>query len=61
MPDIMGPDLANIMRGRRPEMQVMLLSHYPDGRILLLNYGWYFTILYGEVRDQGTDGFDTRK
>jgi len=76
MPDIMGPDLANIMRERRPDMRVMLLSHYPDGRILLLNYGWYFIkkvflpavllsrvneVLYGEVRDQGTDVFDTRK
>jgi two-component system cell cycle sensor histidine kinase/response regulator CckA len=75
MPDMMGPDLAAAMKERRPEMRVMLMSHYPDGRILLLNYGWYFieklalssalparvkALLSSSTFDQGTDRFDTR-
>jgi len=75
MPGISGPALALKLKESRPEMRVMLMSGYPDGALLVLNYGWYFIqkpfvavqlvakineVLYGEVRDQGTDHFDVR-
>jgi DNA-binding NtrC family response regulator len=76
MPDMSGPDLALKLKGVRPDMRVMLMSGYPDGGMLVLNYGWHFIqkpfvavtlvakineILHEELRDQGTDHFDTRK
>jgi DNA-binding NtrC family response regulator len=76
MPGMTGPDLASALKERRPDMRVMLMSGYPDGALLLLNYGWHFIakpfmpqVLLGKVRDilasaeqaQGTDQFDTRK
>ena len=74
MPGISGPDLAKRLKQRRPEMRVMLMSGYSED-MLILNYGWYFIqkpflpkalmgkvndLLHSEVRDQGTDHFDTR-
>ena len=74
MPGISGPELANKLKQQRPQMRVMLMSGYSEG-MLILNYGWYFLqkpflsealmgkvndVLHGEVRDQGTDHFDTR-
>src|SRR5712664_827686 len=35
-----GPELAKQIKTRRPEMRVILMSAFPDGAILLLNYGW---------------------
>jgi two-component system, cell cycle sensor histidine kinase and response regulator CckA len=76
MPDIMGPELAMSMKKRRPDMRVMFMSHYPDGGMLLLNYGWYFTkklflpvVLLAKVNEvlssaepeQGIEHFDTRR
>ena len=76
MPDMSGPDLAQKLKKLRPEMRVMLMSGYPDGAMLVLNYGWHFIekpfvavqlvakineVLAEEMRDQGTDHFDTRK
>jgi len=70
-----GPDFAKSMKERRPEMLVMFMSGYPDGALLVLNYGWQFIKkpfvageLVNKIRDllistktsQGTDGFDTR-
>jgi DNA-binding NtrC family response regulator len=75
MPDISGPDLAELLKKQRPEMRVMLMSGYADGAMLVLNHGWHFIqkpflptallgrvtdILHTEVRDQGTDHFDPR-
>jgi DNA-binding NtrC family response regulator len=75
MPDISGPDLALKLKKLRPEMRVILMSGYPGGGMLVLNYGWYFIqkpfvpvqlvakineVLDGEMRDQGTDHFDAR-
>src|SRR5690349_15907300 len=37
-----GPELAKAMLERRTEMRVMFMSGYPDGALLLLNYGWHF-------------------
>jgi two-component system cell cycle sensor histidine kinase/response regulator CckA len=76
MPDMSGPDLALKLKELRPEMRVILMSGYPGGGMLFLNYGWHFIekpfvpvqlvakineILNEELRDQGTDHFDTRK
>src|ERR1041385_6217571 len=75
MPGISGPALALKLKESRPEMRVILMSGYPDGAMLVLNYGWYFIqkpfvsvqlvakineVLSGETRDQGTDHFDIR-
>ena len=76
MPDMCGPELADMLKLRRPEMRVMLMSGYADGAMLVLNHGWHFIqkpflpvallgrvtdALHTEVRDQGTDHFDPRK
>ena len=76
MPDTCGPDLADVLKQRRPEMRVMLMSGYADGAMLVLNHGWHFIqkpflpaalvrgvidVLHTKVRDQGTDHFDPRK
>ena len=75
MPDMSGPVVAKILKNRRPEMRVMLMSGYPDGDMLFLNYGWHFIekpflaaklvervndILHTPLRSQGEDHFDTR-
>jgi two-component system cell cycle sensor histidine kinase/response regulator CckA len=76
MPDISGPDLALKLKALRPEMRLILMSGYPSGAMLVLNYGWYFIdkpfvaaqlvarvneVLDGDTRDQGTNHFDTRQ
>ena len=76
MPDMSGPDLALQLKELRPQMRVMLMSGYPDGAMLVLNYGWHFIekpfvpaqlvakineVLGEEMRDQGTDHFDPPK
>ena len=73
MPEMCGPDLARLLKQRRPEMRVMLMSGYADGAMLVLNHGWHFIqkpflpnalvggvieVLHTKVRDQGTDHFD---
>src|SRR5437868_5225029 len=42
MEDMSGPDLALKLKALRPEMRVILMSGYPDGALLVLNYGWHF-------------------
>ena len=57
-------------------MRVALMSGYPGGALLLLNYGWHYIekpfvasalvskikdILRSETREQTTDRFDTLK
>ncbi len=76
MPDMSGPDLAKLLKQRRPEMRVMLMSGFADGAMLVLNHGWHFIqkpflpralvgrvtdVLHTKVRDQATDHFDPRK
>jgi two-component system, cell cycle sensor histidine kinase and response regulator CckA len=76
MPDMSGPDLALKLKELRPDMRVILMSGYDGGGMLVLNYGWHFIekpfvavqlvakineVLDEEMRDQGTDHFDTRK
>jgi DNA-binding NtrC family response regulator len=71
-----GPSLAKKLKERRPQMRVMLMSGYPGGALLVLNYGWHYIekpfvasalvskikeILRGETREQATDRFDTLK
>lgn len=42
MPEMVGPDLAARLKVQRPDMRVMLMSGYPHGARLVLNYGWHF-------------------
>jgi two-component system, cell cycle sensor histidine kinase and response regulator CckA len=74
IPQTTGPDLAAALQKVRQSMHVMLISGFPGGDLLVLNYGWYFiqkhaiaTVLVERVnevlhtprRDQGTDRFLT--
>jgi two-component system, cell cycle sensor histidine kinase and response regulator CckA len=76
MPGMTGPDLAKKLKDERPKMRIILMSAYPDGAMLVLNYGWHFIqkpfmplalvgrikdVLGSKTREQGTDHFDTRK
>ncbi len=76
MPVMSGSQLANRIHEHRPETRVMFMSGYPDGALLLLNYGWGFIqkpfvkeallervneVLHCADRSQGTDHFDSRK
>jgi two-component system cell cycle sensor histidine kinase/response regulator CckA len=76
MPSISGPELAKKLKAQRPKMRIILMSGFPDGGFLVLNYGWHFVqkpfmprALVGRVRDvlksktheQSTAHFDTRK
>jgi two-component system, cell cycle sensor histidine kinase and response regulator CckA len=71
-----GPNLAKKLKQRRPQMRVMLMSGYPGGALLVLNYGWHYIekpfvpsllvqkvkdVLRGETREQSTDRFNTLK
>ena len=71
-----GPALAKRLKERRPQMRVVLMSGYPGGALLVLNYGWHYIekpfvasvlvnrikdVLRGETREQATDRFDTLK
>jgi DNA-binding NtrC family response regulator len=71
-----GPNLAKRLKERRPQMRVVLMSGYPGGALLVLNYGWHYMekpflasvlvkkikdVLRGETREQSTDRFDTLK
>lgn len=74
LPTTTGPDLGAILQKARPDMHVMLISGFPGGDLLVLNYGWYFIqkhavskvlverindVLHTPRRDQGTDRFLT--
>jgi DNA-binding NtrC family response regulator len=76
MKSMSGPGLAKRLKERRPRMRVMLMSGYPGGALLILNYGWHYIqkpfvasvlvskikdVLRGETREQATDQFDTLK
>jgi|ERR1700722_290984 len=76
MPDMCGPELAEMLKQKRPQMRVMLMSGYADGAMLVLNHGWHFIrkpflataladkvqeLLRTEICDQGTDHFDPRE
>jgi DNA-binding response OmpR family regulator len=76
MPGMNGPDLAKKIKAQRPAIRIILMSGYPNGALLILNYGWHFiqkpflplalvtrvrNVLKSTVREQGTEHFDTRK
>ena len=42
MAGMSGPDLAVNLAELRPQMRVMFMSGYADGRLLLLDHGWDF-------------------
>ena len=71
-----GPNLAKRLQQSRPQMRVMLMSGYPGGDLLVLDYGWHYIekpfvpaalvskikdVLWGETREQATDRFKTPK
>jgi two-component system cell cycle sensor histidine kinase/response regulator CckA len=75
-PGLLGTKLAKALKKRRPKMRILLMSAYPGGELLVLNYGWHFIkhpfmaeglvgrikdVLHSKIREQGTDHFDTRK
>jgi len=75
-PGLLGTKLAKALKVRRPKMRILLMSAYPGGELLILNYGWHFIrhpfmaevlvskvkeVLHSKVRWQSTDNFDTRK
>jgi DNA-binding NtrC family response regulator len=75
MPDMSGPVVAQLLKRRRRDMRVILMSGYADGRMLLLNHGWHFIekpflpaalvkmvneVLHTPERSQGDDHFDDR-
>jgi DNA-binding response OmpR family regulator len=74
-PDLLGTKLAEALKKRRPKMRILLMSAYPGGELLILNYGWHFiahpfmaealvgrvkAVLRSKLREQATDHFDTR-
>ena len=76
MRSMSGPTLAKRLKAQRPQMRVVLMSGYPGGAMLVLNYGWHYIekpfvpsvlvskikdVLRGETREQSTDRFDTRQ
>jgi two-component system cell cycle sensor histidine kinase/response regulator CckA len=75
-PSLLGTKLAKALKERRPKMRILLISAYPGGELLILNYGWHFIgqpfmaealvgrikeVLGSKISEQGTDHFDTRK
>lgn len=42
MPGMSGPELAQRLKKMRPKMRILLMSTYPDGGLLVRNYGWDF-------------------
>lgn len=75
-PDLLGTKLAKALKERRPKMRILLMTAYPGGELLILNYGWHFIrqpfiaealvgrikeVLRSKISEQGTDHFDTRK
>jgi DNA-binding NtrC family response regulator len=77
MPEMTGPDLGEVLKKRRPDMHVMLMSGGDSGNLLVLNYGWAYIqkpfvavklvqmikdVLHSENRSQlGGQEFDSRK
>jgi response regulator RpfG family c-di-GMP phosphodiesterase len=75
-PGLLGTKLATALKERRPKMRILLMSAYPGGELLILNYGWHFIrhpfmaevlvtkvkeVLRSKVREQSTDHYDTRE
>lgn len=75
-PGLLGTKLAKALKERRPKMRILLMSAYPGGELLILNYGWHFIghpflaealvgrikdVLRSKTKEQGTDHYDTRK
>jgi DNA-binding NtrC family response regulator len=72
-----GPDLGQVLKKKRPDMHVMLMSGGNNGNLLVLNYGWAYIqkslvakklvemitdVLHSPDRSQlGGQEFDSRK
>jgi two-component system cell cycle sensor histidine kinase/response regulator CckA len=75
MPEMSGPDLGSALKRSRPDIHVMLMSGFPGGDLLVLNYGWAFidkpfvaqklvqminVVLHTPNKSQGSRQYDTR-
>jgi two-component system, cell cycle sensor histidine kinase and response regulator CckA len=75
MPEMSGPDLGKLLKKDRPDIHVMLMSGFPSGDLLVLNYGWAFiekpfvpqklleminVVLHTPNKSQGNSHYDTR-
>ena len=75
MPEISGPDLGSALKRSRPDLHVMMMSGFPGGDLLVLNYGWAFiekpfvakklveminVVLHTPNKSQGSRQYDTR-
>ena len=75
MPGMSGPELGLALKQNRPDLHVMFMSGFPDGELLVLNYGWAFihkpfvaqrlaeminVVLHTPNKSQGGSQYDTR-
>ena len=42
MPDMLGTEVASLLKAARPSIRVILMSGYPDGKLAVLDAGWQF-------------------
>ena len=77
MTPMSGPDLGQLLKKKRPNLHVMLMSGGNNGNLLVLNYGWAYIqkplvskklvemitdVLHSADRSQlGGHEFDSRK
>src|SRR5580700_1279648 len=76
MPGMTGPDLGKALKTTRPDIHVMLMSGFPGGNLLVLNYGWSFIekpfvpakllemvndVLHTPNKSQDANQYDVRK
>ena len=74
MPGMSGPDLATKLVKQRTELRVVMMTAYPGGDLLVLNYGWQLitkpcvpkvllekvnSVLHSPDRSQEPDQFHT--
>ena len=75
MPEMSGPTLGETLKEARPDILIMLMSGFPGGDLLVLNYGWAFiqkpfvpvklleminVVLHTPNKSQGSHQYDTR-
>src|ERR1044071_10511487 len=76
MPEMSGPELADILKANDPALHIMFMSGGDKGNLLVLNYGWAYIqkpfvavklvemvthVINSVDLSQSTSGFDSRK
>ena len=76
MPSMTGPELGETLKKLIPDLRIMLMSGFPGGNFLVLNFGWAFiekpflaakllemidVVLRSPDKSQGKNQYDTRK